>query len=222
MIVPRNCPHFMFFLQSITMVVLTTMTPLTSDAFVISPPGVKVIPKRNTKTNRNQIRQLSPSQSQSLFKMSKQEESQTTSDTLNGLSTDSSNGSILDLTAASTLTNDDDESNASKYKSILDEVGLGGQISTLGDLSSKRLVSRNGVFCNRELKFGAIRAIGFDMDYTIAQYKQPAFDKLAFDGAKVCFMYVLRNLAFIYIFFAYLSIYSMMELSILFYKRSNL
>ena len=31
---------------------------------------------------------------------------------------------------------------------------------------------------------GGIQAIGFDMDYTLAQYQQPAFDKLAFDGAK--------------------------------------
>ena len=29
-----------------------------------------------------------------------------------------------------------------------------------------------------------LRAIGFDMDYTLAQYQQPAFDRLAFDGAK--------------------------------------
>ena len=38
------------------------------------------------------------------------------------------------------------------------------------------------VFCNRELAMSTIEAIGFDMDYTIAQYK-PEFDLLAFDGA---------------------------------------
>ena len=37
------------------------------------------------------------------------------------------------------------------------------------------------VFCNRELAMSTIEAIGFDMDYTIAQYK-PEFDLLAFDG----------------------------------------
>jgi hypothetical protein len=40
------------------------------------------------------------------------------------------------------------------------------------------------IFCNRELKMSHIKAIGFDMDYTLAQYQQPAFDQLAFDGAK--------------------------------------
>lgn len=82
----------------------------------------------------------------------------------------------------------------SRYGSLLEEVGLldingigggdGGGVKSLESLPSKRIVSKNEVFCNRELKLGNIRAIGFDMDYTIAQYKQPAFDKLAFDGAK--------------------------------------
>jgi 5'-nucleotidase len=71
-----------------------------------------------------------------------------------------------------------------KFDHVLEEVGLKGQLSSLHDLSPKRQVSRNGVFCNRELQLSGVRAIGFDMDYTIAQYKQPAFDKLAFDGAK--------------------------------------
>ncbi|CAM9183100.1 unnamed protein product [Discosporangium mesarthrocarpum] len=39
------------------------------------------------------------------------------------------------------------------------------------------------IFCNRELNMKQIRAIGFDMDYTLAQY-YTAFDQLAFDGAK--------------------------------------
>lgn len=80
----------------------------------------------------------------------------------------------------------------SRYGSLLEEIGLldsngiggGGGVKSLESLPSKRIVSKNEVFCNRELKLGNIRAIGFDMDYTIAQYKQPAFDKLAFDGAK--------------------------------------
>lgn len=74
----------------------------------------------------------------------------------------------------------------SKFDSVLEEVGLKDQVSSIiQDISSnKRLVSRSDVFCNRELNMSGIRAIGFDMDYTIVQYKQPAFDKLAFDGAK--------------------------------------
>jgi len=38
------------------------------------------------------------------------------------------------------------------------------------------------IFCNRELALRRIEAIGFDMDYTIAQYL-PAFDLLAYDGS---------------------------------------
>ncbi|CAM9246277.1 unnamed protein product, partial [Hapterophycus canaliculatus] len=39
------------------------------------------------------------------------------------------------------------------------------------------------IFCNRELNMKQIKAVGFDMDYTLAQYFT-AFDQLAFDGAK--------------------------------------
>jgi len=39
------------------------------------------------------------------------------------------------------------------------------------------------VFCNRELNMENIEAVGFDMDYTLAQYTV-AFDMLAFNGAK--------------------------------------
>ena len=40
------------------------------------------------------------------------------------------------------------------------------------------------VFCNRELNMESLAAIGFDMDYTLAQYHVPEFDNLAFVGAK--------------------------------------
>jgi len=43
-------------------------------------------------------------------------------------------------------------------------------------------VSKNLVFCNRELTLDRTEAIGFDMDYTLAQYK-PEFDLLAYDGS---------------------------------------
>jgi hypothetical protein len=36
-----------------------------------------------------------------------------------------------------------------------------------------------------------IKAIGFDMDYMLAQYQQPAFDQLAFDGANEKLVYML-------------------------------
>lgn len=75
--------------------------------------------------------------------------------------------------------------NNERYDQLLESVGV--DISTLHhvrNLSPKRNVSPNDIFCNRDLKLSAIKAIGFDMDYTLAQYQQPAFDKLAFDGAK--------------------------------------
>ena len=46
----------------------------------------------------------------------------------------------------------------------------------------KELINRK-VFCNVELNGETIEAVGFDMDFTLAQYKQ-SFDLLAFEGAK--------------------------------------
>ena len=45
------------------------------------------------------------------------------------------------------------------------------------------LTTPSDLFCNRELTMDQIEAIGFDMDWTIAQYNE-AFDLLAFNGAK--------------------------------------
>lgn len=72
-----------------------------------------------------------------------------------------------------------------RYDAIFDEVGLDkSQLKQVQHLPHKRPLSPFDVFCNRELNLGSIGAIGFDMDYTLVQYKQPAFDQLAFDGAK--------------------------------------
>eukprot|EP00577_Skeletonema_sp_RCC1716_P009460 CAMPEP_0113396912 /NCGR_PEP_ID=MMETSP0013_2-20120614/14072_1 /TAXON_ID=2843 ORGANISM="Skeletonema costatum, Strain 1716" /NCGR_SAMPLE_ID=MMETSP0013_2 /ASSEMBLY_ACC=CAM_ASM_000158 /LENGTH=650 /DNA_ID=CAMNT_0000281405 /DNA_START=112 /DNA_END=2064 /DNA_ORIENTATION=- /assembly_acc=CAM_ASM_000158 len=71
---------------------------------------------------------------------------------------------------------------ANRYSSVLESMDL--NIPSLKELPSQRAISSNDVFCNRELRLDNIRAIGFDMDYTLAQYQQPNFDKLAFDGAK--------------------------------------
>ncbi|CAB9531502.1 Cytosolic purine 5'-nucleotidase [Seminavis robusta] len=73
----------------------------------------------------------------------------------------------------------------SRFSDLLSAVGLDqGQLRHVPDLPALRQVTPNDVFCNRELKMSGIQAIGFDMDYTLAQYQQPAFDQLAFDGAK--------------------------------------
>ena len=39
---------------------------------------------------------------------------------------------------------------------------------------------RRRVFCNRSLNMKSIRAVGFDMDYTLAQYKPESFEALAY------------------------------------------
>ena len=37
------------------------------------------------------------------------------------------------------------------------------------------------IFCNRSLNMSSIKAVGFDMDYTLAIYKHESFEKLAYD-----------------------------------------
>jgi hypothetical protein len=71
-----------------------------------------------------------------------------------------------------------------RYQSLLSSIGLETQVRLLNELPAQRIVTSTDVFCNREINMNGIRAIGFDMDYTLARYQQPAFDKLAFDGAK--------------------------------------
>ena len=79
----------------------------------------------------------------------------------------------------------DDPNKESRYSALLDEVGLHDlSFSKQIIAQSPRTISPYDIFCNRELKLAGIRAVGFDMDYTLAQYQQPAFDQLAFDGAK--------------------------------------
>lgn len=38
------------------------------------------------------------------------------------------------------------------------------------------------IFCNRSLNMKSILAVGFDMDYTLAQYKPETFESLAYEG----------------------------------------
>lgn len=71
-----------------------------------------------------------------------------------------------------------------RWDGLLASTGLEGKLKHVTDLPDERKVSTFDVFCNRELKMENLKAIGFDMDYTLARYQQPAFDKLAFDGAK--------------------------------------
>ena len=83
-----------------------------------------------------------------------------------------------------------------RYDNLLSDIGLSGEtelVNLVQQLPAKHIVSPYDIFCNRELKLNQIKAVGFDMDFTLAQYKQPAFDKLAFDGAKEK---LVRNLGF--------------------------
>lgn len=38
------------------------------------------------------------------------------------------------------------------------------------------------IFCNRSLNMKNTMAVGFDMDYTLAQYKSETFESLAYEG----------------------------------------
>ena len=56
-----------------------------------------------------------------------------------------------------------------------------------------------GVFCNRTLNFRSLRAIGYDMDYTLVNYRVEAFERQVFDYARERFLaqgWPVENLAF--------------------------
>ncbi len=42
-----------------------------------------------------------------------------------------------------------------------------------------RLPAQRRIFCNRALNMKQIKAVGYDMDYTLAQYKPDTFEGLA-------------------------------------------
>jgi hypothetical protein len=51
-----------------------------------------------------------------------------------------------------------------------------------GGLDPSREIGRR-IFCNRALNMNQIKAVGFDLDYTLAEYIPETFDLLAYDGA---------------------------------------
>jgi len=77
-----------------------------------------------------------------------------------------------------------DTTKKGRYSSLLKDIGIDGELRQVSCLNDKRKVTQEDLFCNREINFSSLQAIGFDMDYTLAQYKQPAFDKLSFEGGK--------------------------------------
>lgn len=46
----------------------------------------------------------------------------------------------------------------------------------------KKIDISKQIFCNRSLNMRNIIAVGFDMDYTLAQYKSETFESLAYEG----------------------------------------
>ena len=50
------------------------------------------------------------------------------------------------------------------------------------------LPSSRGVFCNRTLNFRALRAVGYDMDYTLVDYHAEVFERRVYDMAKEAFL----------------------------------
>lgn len=46
----------------------------------------------------------------------------------------------------------------------------------------KEIDLRKQIFCNRSLNMKGIVSVGFDMDYTLAQYKFETFESLAYEG----------------------------------------
>lgn len=76
---------------------------------------------------------------------------------------------------------DTEESN-SPYSS-LQSIGISLPASMKPTIIPQHAVSNYNLFCNRELNLDQIEAIGFDMDWTLAQYNED-FDLLAYNGAK--------------------------------------
>ncbi|CAH8355859.1 unnamed protein product [Eruca vesicaria subsp. sativa] len=71
------------------------------------------------------------------------------------------------------------------FKSSMEEQrasGLTNGVLQFHNVGSKEIDIRNQIFCNRSLNMKNIIAVGFDMDYTLAQYKSETFESLAYEG----------------------------------------
>ncbi|GAX19123.1 hypothetical protein FisN_3Lh063 [Fistulifera solaris] len=89
---------------------------------------------------------------------------------------------VDDHTTTTKTTTKINENEGGRYDKLLKELNL--DLPALARLPKKHTITPFDVFCNRELKLEGIQAIGFDMDYTLAQYNETTFAELAFDGAK--------------------------------------
>ncbi len=50
--------------------------------------------------------------------------------------------------------------------------------------AESRLAPENRIYVNRNLRLGSVKAIGFDLDHTLAHYRGPAVEELAYDLAR--------------------------------------
>ena len=96
-----------------------------------------------------------------------------------------SNETSVSLTTNGETQQQVQENQGESKSNLLSDVGLDvSQFRHATNIPPMRTIRPTDVFCNRELRMSGIQAIGFDMDYTLAQYNHPAFDLLAFEGAK--------------------------------------
>lgn len=72
----------------------------------------------------------------------------------------------------------------SQFGALAKSMGLNisSELSTR-NIIPHHLTTPSDLFCNRELNMHQVEAVGFDMDWTLAQYNE-AFDLLAYNGAK--------------------------------------
>ena len=74
--------------------------------------------------------------------------------------------------------------NGASFETLGEDIGLNISSETIHkNIIPQHITSGTDVFCNRELNMQQIEAIGFDMDWTLAQYNRD-FDLLAYNGAK--------------------------------------
>jgi hypothetical protein len=170
---------------------LLTRTIHFTSAFVVTSPTLSTIlrPPTTTTTNPNNHLSFDTQLHNSLYSEAEEE-------IISSADVDSDEDAEQRLGDDGTIINDDGEGfsvdsshgngivNGSRFEGLLSSVGLEGKLTHVTDLPAERKVSTYDIFCNRELKLGNCKAIGFDMDYTLAQYQQPAFDQLGFDGTK--------------------------------------
>lgn len=57
-----------------------------------------------------------------------------------------------------------------------------GEVWSSTQISGESIPIGKQIFCNRSLNMKNITAVGFDMDYTLAQYKPETFEALAYKG----------------------------------------